>query len=256
MYPGKGSVTFTAGRTPSQFGRFSVPFTIQGWTWSPDGGSATTPCTPTTNPCTYSPTTSGTMQVTALVNGVSETKSVHIKELCGATGDSLADSLPVLDAIGAAMDSAGEDDVPANRKEFTWHVDCDTTGSCEPTVEPLWPTATACESHMVRDTTGRRVAEGHVHPFVPIFGGYAAPSEQLPLSCGKGSGKGSGKGPGPGDFSQDSSDVASGWSNPIPQYVADKRYFTHWFPDTMVNNMKQQAKSTSLSRGNGSCARY
>lgn len=210
----------------------------------------------TTNPCTYSPSSSGTMQVTALVNGVSQAKSVHVRNLCGATGDSLADSLPVLDAMSAAMDSANENDVPMNRRERTWHVDCDTTGSCEPTVEPLWPTATACESHMVRDTTGRRVAEGHVHPFVPIFGGYAAPSEQLPLSCGKGSGKGSGKGPGPGDFSQDSSDVASGWSNPIPQYVADKRYFTHWFPDTMVNNMKQQAKSTSLSRGNGSCARY
>jgi hypothetical protein len=255
VYPGKGSVTFTAGRTPSQFGRFSVPFTIQSWTWTPDGGSAITPCVSTTNPCTYSPASSGTMQIAALVNGVVLTASVHVRKLCAATGDSLADSLPILDAMHAALDSAGENDVAQNRRERTWHVDCLNTG-CVPLVDPLDPAAEPCRTPMHRDTSGVRKAEGPVEPFIPAFGGYSPPTELVPTNCTKAKpGNGVGIGPSPEDLLRDQSDMFY-WPHLPPQYVADKRYFTRWTPDTLIGPMKQDAKRNLKSRGTGTCARF
>ena len=112
------AVTFTAAASPSSD---SLAFGLSGLTWSfvPDSGSAasTSGCNALAT-CVYTPTSSGTMTATGITNGVSKTSNpVHIRVPCAVTGDSLLDSLPILDALHAAMAASGDIEVDGNRIE-------------------------------------------------------------------------------------------------------------------------------------------
>jgi len=178
-HPGKSSVTFRARRTPSTFGSHVVPLAVQNWTWEPDSGSGVGPSCGTDTTCVFAPVASGTMTVTALVNGTIQSQSVHIRVLCAATGRPDLDSLPLLDAMSAAFDSAWNAD-PTLRRERGWSVDC-LDGMCVPMVHPVPPGTTPCTTLWPSgsSTGATRVGDGHVHPFVP----GELSTDTLPNSC-------------------------------------------------------------------------
>src|SRR5690606_22244902 len=117
-HPGKASVTLTGSALPSVWRRHSMAFNTQRRTSTPDSAGTLTQHCAKQATCTITPQASGTMTLTALVNGVEKSRSVHIRVLCAPTGDSLMDSLPILDALGVAWDSSNADDPnAANRRE-------------------------------------------------------------------------------------------------------------------------------------------
>lgn len=177
-HPGKSSVTFKAMRTPAMFGPHSVPFTVQSWVWTPDSGKASGPSSGTNPTCVFTPMSSGTMTVTALVNGTVQSRSVHIRVLCAATGRPDLDSLPLLDAMSAAYDSAWNAN-PADRRERAWSVDC-VNGECITTIWPPAPGGSPCSTDWPPGSPipgAVRVGDGHVHPFEP------ASSDTVPDAC-------------------------------------------------------------------------
>lgn len=207
------SVTFRARRKPS-----NVPFQIQGWTWTPDGGTATPVSCDTV--CTTSPTSSGTMQVSAIVNGVPTTKSVHIRVLCAPTGDALLDSLPFLDAMADAWSQSGADDPDGNqRRERPFTVNCSSDGECSHTLYSS-PSNGPCQSQMPpKDQTGTEVGRGHTHPFIPD--GYPDREALPPATCPLQEGpydrtQYAAPGPSPVDYEH-----AAGPGSDVPNFVVD-----------------------------------
>ncbi len=73
---GSGSVVFRARRTPDRYQNAIIPLTVLSWKWIPDVGSPTTLSCDTV--CSYSPPTSGQMEVKAAVNGEVQTKMARI----------------------------------------------------------------------------------------------------------------------------------------------------------------------------------
>src|SRR5690606_32866617 len=179
-----------------------MPFNTQRWTWTPDSAGTPTQHCANQASCTITPQTSGTMTLTALVNGAEKSRSVHIRALCAPTGDALMDSLPILDALGAAWDSSNADDPnAANRRKRYFAVECNASGECGWTVYPNGPFDTPCEATPpTRDTTGTRTAGGHIHPFTPFTGSPLPPSEIFPPNCGRGPGRGGAPRPSPSDL--------------------------------------------------------
>lgn len=264
VYPGKASVTFTAGRTPASFGRFSVPFTIQSWTWTPDGGSATTPCLASTNPCTYAPASSGTMQVTALVNGVTETKSVHVRKVCTPTGDPLLDSLPLIDALGEGWDSAGTNLPASQRREQAGALIC-FQGTTDCRIR-LYNDASFGPCHSGLGVPGMFpgevvVGDFHIHPF--------SHGDQLPAndpSCLTPSGS-AGQydaqiygGPSRTDYAALHNEEQNGNRNNLPHYIMDADKIVRIAPGTDMTNFSGTLpgggnRLTTTSRNGGTnCA--
>lgn len=176
------SVTFTAFGTPDSVHPYKLPFAVQSWQWVPDSGAASTPCTAGVTMCAKTITSSGTMWVTALLNGEVQTSSVHIRVLCQFSGDSLLDNYPLLDAMRNAWEESSQG-APNERREWVWTVDCDTDGICQ---AAWWeePGSSPCRTVFPNlPSTGRnRIAEGHTHPIVPS--GYpGVPPDTVPLSC-------------------------------------------------------------------------
>lgn len=175
-------VTFTALGTPDSVYPYKLPFTVQNWQWIPDSGAASTPCSPGVIACTKTLTSSGTMWVTALLNGEIQTSSVHVRVLCQFTGDSLLDNYPLLDAMRNAWAGSCQGS-PNERKEWVWTVECDSGGIC---YAEWWvePDATPCRTVLPNYPTGgrRRIAEGHTHPLIPS--GYPGlPPDSSPPIC-------------------------------------------------------------------------
>lgn len=244
-HPGKGSVTFTASRTPTMFGPHSIPFTVQSWAWAPDSGSATGPNCAASTTCAYTPATSGTMTLTALVNGTVQTKSVHIRVLCAPTGNPLLDSLPALDGLKAAWDSSHPDGPAINRRERYFTVQCDASG-CTYTVVPGDPSDTPCQAQPpTSDTTGTRRAGGHTHPFTPGPGPLPL-SEQLPSNCGVPPGWGAAPRPSPGDLAH-----IVGPGAGLPHYVIDRKniYSTPFFVGVDTTALRQLVNPTARKLG-------
>lgn len=73
-------VSFYAGNNPLYFKNIYVPLTILSWQWIPDGGGSgqTVACAQPVNPCSAVIKEAGSMQVTALVNGAEQSKSVSV----------------------------------------------------------------------------------------------------------------------------------------------------------------------------------
>jgi len=162
------SVTFNAFGTPDSVYPYKLPFTVQSWQWTPDSGTASTPCSAGVTACVRTVTSSGTMKVTALVNGEVKSESVHVRVLCGLTGDSLLNTLPFLDAMKTVWDS-GYTPNPRNRREWWWWVDCNNSGACM-LGKILIPGSTRCKSPgpPPEPLPGyTRKGQGHVHPFIP-----------------------------------------------------------------------------------------
>lgn len=172
-------VNFHADRVPTAGGQYGIPLIINQWVYTQDDGVVVNPgCptggSPTAWDCSYGPQKSGTMTVSATVNGVDQTQSVHIRVICQPTGDTLLDSLPILDALGAAWTQSSPTLDPTQRRERTWSVQCDANGVCSWTVYSVVG-QTPCQSPAPSpDPGGARRAEGHTHPFIP----YGSPGEE------------------------------------------------------------------------------
>ena len=176
-------VTFTARRVPEVYQTWNIPFQVLSWTWTPDSGPPPPPVPCGGTVCNFSPPTSGTMSVTAAVSGEVQTKSVHVRVLCAPTGVPALDSLPFLDAMSAAWDSAqGSNPDRTRRRERTWSIVCSSIGECQITFPPWDPALNPCQSRWPptpTDSTLTQVGSGHIHPFVP---GYPNP-DTLPDLC-------------------------------------------------------------------------
>ena len=159
------TVTFQAFGVPDSAAPYKLPFSVQSWQWTPDSGGGSSPaCSAGVTTCPKTNmTVSGTMEVTALTNGKSETTRAHVRVLCDTTGNPLLDSLPLLDAMKAAYDSAWNPD--HQRRERSWGVKCDDDGVCTTHVDSLLPDAEPCAVTITEDST--LTASGHVHPFIP-----------------------------------------------------------------------------------------
>ena len=178
-------VSFHADRVPTGGGNYGIPLAIQQWLYTQDDGVVVNPgCPAGSNPtawdCSYGPQKSGTMTVTARVNGVPQTQSVHIRVICQPTGDPLFDSLPVLDAIAEAWKLGNATNLdPTQRRERPWSVDCSQGGICTYTVYPSGATTPCTAAILPLDPSGTRRAEGHTHGLRPV--GLANP-DSLPSS--------------------------------------------------------------------------
>ena len=262
--PAAPSVTFTAQVSPTQVGGRSVPFSVQSWTWVPDTGSGSGPACGTANICTFSPSSSGTMRVDAIVNGAAQNKSVHIRVLCKSTGDSLLDSLPILDAMKAAEAASGDPNVPGNqpsRRENSFTVQCDASGECGYTVTDL---GTPCGGTPppVGNIPGIAV-EGHTHPFNPAVpnpngSGWVLrnlASDSLPDACKK-SLKGGTKGSKPWPSDSDFVHVESINNGPggifLPHYVLDPDDILA-IPGGAMPIADRKAGTKRIPRKQGSC---
>lgn len=176
------SVTSTAFGTPDSVYPYKLPFAVQSWQWTPDTGTASTPCSAGTTQCAKAITASGTMHVVAVVNGEVANESVHIRVLCDTTNNPLLNNYPLLDAMQHAWE-AGWADLPIDRREASWTVDCDADGICYLNwyVDPV---ATPCNTVFPDPPLpGRtRIASGHTHPVTPDgYPGY--PPEGQPAGC-------------------------------------------------------------------------
>lgn len=163
------SVTFTASGTPDSVYPYKLPFTVQSWQWTPDSGTASAPCSAGVTACTKSIAVSGTMKVTALVNGEVKSESVHVRVLCQVTNDSILNKYPLLDAMNSAWTSSYTPN-RSERREWWWTVDCDPSGYCVSKTY-LIPGATRCGVPYwpPEPPPGwTRKGQGHTHPFVPF----------------------------------------------------------------------------------------
>lgn len=98
-------VTFTATANPDSLGGVKVPIKLTSWQWIPAGGGIglTGQCYPNTNPCSRQIKESGTMKVTAIVQGVEKSAEVTVNCLLSSPPDSALNSPEVRDAMMATL---------------------------------------------------------------------------------------------------------------------------------------------------------
>ena len=89
------TVTFLASTTDNS------SFAIQSWSYQPDvgGPGVSSPCAPGVNPCVFDVSQSGTMFVTATINGTTQLASAHVSVIDCPIGDSLFDNANVRDSV-------------------------------------------------------------------------------------------------------------------------------------------------------------
>lgn len=262
--PAAPSVTFTAAVSPTQVGGRNVPFSVQSWTWVADTGSGSGPACGTNNICSFSPSSSGTMRVDAIVNGVTRNKSVHIRVLCKSTDDKLLDSLPILDAMAAAMTASGDPNLPGGqgaRREHQFSVQCDTLNECSS--PPPVDLGNPCGGVPPRvDTVPGIKVDGHTHPFNPVVPNPNAPggwiltnpaSDSLPDTCKTSPGtKGSGPRPSDADMARvESVNNFPGAPN-LPHYVVDPDNIFAIPGGNMTREQRWSATKT-IPRKQGNC---
>jgi hypothetical protein len=167
--PGQ-SVVFTASANPVTYAGLTVPMTVQQWRWVPDSGATSTPCGQAKN-CSFVPPASGTMYVDAEVNGVTQTKSVHVLVDSCITGDSLLDTKKLRDALKNNWNNTPKTGAPEDRMERM--SDCVPNGDgCEWQLLP--PNGADYCSHPRSGINPNSEGTIHSHPwnteteFVPI----------------------------------------------------------------------------------------
>lgn len=175
--------TFTAAITtyvPASF------WGVTEWRWIPDSGSSVVECVNYGPTCYLAPTVSGTMQVTATVNGVVRTATVRVEVNCGPLTGPASDSAFLRIAndtmtrkLGLeAWDSSGVSGSPTNRRERSavWGQSL-TGGRASAFKTPTNSADTPCQSSFAptglrADTEFVRI---HTHPFNP--------NDTLPSVC-------------------------------------------------------------------------
>lgn len=221
----------------------------------------------TTNPCTYSPSSSGTMQVTALVNGVSQTELRHVKKLCNPTGGPRLDSLPILDMLSALLAASGDPNLPnqATRREQYGTLRCQN-GDCGWDVIPL---ALPCGSAppACPDTISGLIGTAHDHPFYPVWYDSAAhvyrfrnmQVDSVPDICPRSdTTKHQTRGSGPFPSTSDIEHVSSYNNFPpfqMPHWVVDPENI-YAIPAGVMSDAARRAATGKIPRGAGSCALF
>jgi hypothetical protein len=118
VIPSPQAVKFQAGSVPFAYEYNAVPFRVTNWEWRAEDGTAgqTVPCSPSSNPCSTVVKESGTMTVTALVNGFEQTKSVKVEVIPCPTGDPILDNEALRNQLMAAMARSNPDSTPESMK--------------------------------------------------------------------------------------------------------------------------------------------
>lgn len=116
--PAPAQVKFAAAATPYAYEGSAVPFQAIKWEWKAEDGTTgqTVPCSPSANPCYTEVKESGTMTVTALVNGFEQRKSVKVEVIPCPTGDSVLDNQALRESLVAAMARSNPDSTPGSLK--------------------------------------------------------------------------------------------------------------------------------------------
>lgn len=258
-------MTFTASAVPSTANGVNLLGDVS-WEWQPDGGAAS-PVT-CNNPCSYSPS-SGTMRASSLVNGQSQTRSIHIRFLCASTGNPLLDSLPYLDALKQAMDNSGNPDGTdqQNRREHGFHIDCPPGEACNVHEYPTGSeTSTPCSASPPIVPIGDSLTGwGHAHPFHPVvfdsstgkwtFRPGGMPSDSTPDNCPRQTPKAGTSGakpfPSPSDFDHAGSYNTDPGAD-IPEIVIDTDNI-YFIPGGNMTDAERKAGTVTIPRGTGSC---
>jgi hypothetical protein len=132
------NVTFTASATPAAVNADWRLFTIQSWQWTPDSGSQTVSCG-TSKTCNFTPLTSGTMKVTAIVNGTEQTEERYVSVLPCLTGDTVLDDARIRRELEKAWNGSNATGPQSGKVErFGGRF-----GSTDTTFAPL-PGSSAC----------------------------------------------------------------------------------------------------------------
>lgn len=162
------SITYTAAATPETIGNPAVltPFSITQWVYADSAGThGCTSVTATT--CTITANTSGTVTVTAVVNGEQQTRTMSVTVVPCPTGDPILDSAAVRKGLDSLWKlSNPTDPVTANRHERSMNV-YDSAGVTVIRIEPFDPTTDGpCENMLKRDVPppGTLKAQIHTHP--------------------------------------------------------------------------------------------
>ena len=162
------SVTFTASATPAAVNADSRLLTIQSWQWTPDSGSQTVSCG-TNKTCGFTPQSSGTMKVTAIVNGTEQSAERYvIVNSCSPVTDSLLNNPRVRRGFDSLLTASRIDTVATQRIEqgaLLWGLP-----SGEIVIEPHTPISPSmCHFNWgaIPPDSGGRVLVGrvHTHPF-------------------------------------------------------------------------------------------
>jgi hypothetical protein len=172
------SVNFTASVSPTQVSGIAVPFSVVRWRWEPDSGTAVNPvATCSGSTCAYTIAHSGTMFVDVMVNGVADSRSVHITVFPCLTGNPILDDPSVRKGLRdswAATNSTG----PANQRHEVGGALMCSNGVCNGITFPYDPGLgqNACDYHFDPTLAGGGTIYWHMHPFIP-----ADPNDPLPF---------------------------------------------------------------------------
>jgi hypothetical protein len=166
-----GSIaTFTAVGVPNYLGArgYQVPVRVVSWVWGAAGGGTgqTVPCNAGINPCQTRVMEAGTMTVTAIVNGVQQTKSISMTVVPCPTGDSLIDDPLNRTMLTDEWNLSGPTAAIQDRRERS-AAKFDSAGNIFYRLNDPDPTMSPCSntgepSMHIGDTA---LLESHAHPF-------------------------------------------------------------------------------------------
>lgn len=156
-------VDFSAILTPDKIGSFYVPWSSARWEWTDSSGTQTRGCTDLT--CHVTPTSSGTITLTAIVNGVEKQAVRDVLVVSCPTSDNLMDDMelrPSLDSLRSASITANKEHFflivrDTISKRYSLVVDPGTFSECH-FVPPL---------NLTLPPNSVAVASGHTHNYGP-----------------------------------------------------------------------------------------
>lgn len=178
--------TFRVQVTPGIVAARSEVTIVQSWVWAADSGASQS--IPANcigqKTCEFFPTSSGTMTVLAIVNGVLHQSSKHIDVGCPPSGDALLDQRKVRDAMRQLLaDSRPELALDTARREKVMYIwqDGDSLIFERGTEPEVFPPN--CRSAINPIPTGNRKLLGvvHSHPYNPGTPGGSKPDK---VFCG------------------------------------------------------------------------
>lgn len=214
------AVTFEASIQPG-----GVSWSIQSWSWTPNSGSGgiSSVCNWNNNPCTRNITKTGTMVVTATVDGQTQTASAPVWVTNCITGDSILDDARIREELLKAWTLSTPTSVPQNRREHLGQRYTDSDGNKRDSTFDALPGSTPCTSYgPTPPALGITQIVWHTHPFQPLEPGIAN-TDTLPDICPRdsrtppGVPRYSAPGPSPGD------------NQGFPYIIVDKRYvYSSW----------------------------
>jgi hypothetical protein len=260
--PSPQVVKFHSGSVPYAYKNYAIPFKVTKLEWRTENGLAgqTIPCQPSVNPCYTEVKESGTMTVTALVNGFELTKSVSVQVVPCPTADSLLDNLVLRAGLGAAWTQSNADAQIDSRIERGLYL-FDSTSVYVFRLSPRDTVDTPCINANIPTAPfpGRPVVGAHVHPF--------SLTDSLPAKC---------RPPGilPGEYTiygnpfggPSRGDWGRSWNEQLPLVVVDKdslyRIYPHPMDSTLISGKWKkhpsagwESKYFAAPRVSGSCVR-